>query len=239
MHKCTRLATTAGATVLTFVALGGVAQADPLGDATGGLTDTLGGVVDSVTGGAVHLSSSSKSTSTSASKSTSTSRSRSTSSRSSGGTDPSIGVGVNGPVHANTRVQANSSATNGTQANVSVNAGVRAPGGSGDLLSANLNVGVDTCGFAPEVCGMVPPGAPPGTPPGNGNPPGTPPGGTGPAGSGPSVPGGAAATPNTMKETLPFTGGPFGGLAGIGLAAVLGGSAAVAGSRLRFGRDPK
>jgi len=42
-----------------------------------------------------------------------------------------------------------------------------------------------------------------------------------------------------MRESLPFTGGPLGTLAGIGLAAVLTGSAAVAGSRLRAGRDPK
>src|SRR4051812_17368473 len=92
MHKGRRLATTAGATVLTFVALGGVAQADPLGDATGGLTDTLGGVLDSVTGGAVHLSSGTTSQSSSSSTSSgSTSKTRSTStstSRSSAGSDP-------------------------------------------------------------------------------------------------------------------------------------------------------
>jgi hypothetical protein len=42
-----------------------------------------------------------------------------------------------------------------------------------------------------------------------------------------------------MKESLPFTGGPIGALATIGLAAVLTGSAAVGASRLRFARDPE
>jgi hypothetical protein len=231
MHKGRRIATTAGATVLTFVALGGVAQADPLGDATGGLTDTLGGVLDSVTGGAVHLSSSSDS----AAQSASTSRAGS------GGTDPSIGVGLDGPVHANTRVRVNSSPGNGTQADVSLNAGVRRLSGRGDLISASVNVGLDSCGFAPEACGMVPPGdtpgGPPVSPPNTGTRPPTPPGVTGPAGAGPGGPG--AATTSAMKESLPFTGGPIGALALIGLAAVLTGSAAVGGSRLRFGRDPK
>jgi hypothetical protein len=240
MHKGRRLATTAGATVLTFVALGGVAQADPLGDATGGLTDTLGGVVDSVTGGAVNLSTSSDSsdsTSQSSSKSTSTSRTTATS-ESSGGSDPLLSVGLDGPVRANTQVRANSSASTGTQADVSVNAGVRQLSGRGDLVSASVNVGVDTCGFAPEVCGMVPPpGAPPGAPPGTGAPPAAPPGVTGPSGAGPSAPGAAASVPSSMKESLPFTGGPIGTLAALGLAAVLTGSAAVGGSRLRLRRD--
>jgi hypothetical protein len=249
MRKGRRLATTAGATVLTFVALGGVAQADPLGDATGGLTDTLGGVVDSVTGGAVHLSTAPDSATQSTAKSTPTSRTTSKStSRSSGGSDPALSVGVDGPVHANVQVRANSSPGNGTQANVSVGAGVRQPSGRGDLIGASVNVGVDTCGFAPEACGMVPPpvnppgnppGNPPSTPPGTGAPPAAPPGVTGPSGAGPSAPGAAASVPSSMKESLPFTGGPIGALAAIGLAAVVTGSAAVGASRLRLGRDPQ
>lgn len=249
MHKGRRLATTAGATVLTFVALGGVAQADPLGDVTGGLTDTLGGVVDSVTGGTVRLSTSSDSsnsadsTSRSSSTSTSTSRTKPTSTSESSGGEPLLSVGVNGPVRASTKVRANSSASTGTQADVSVDAGVRAPGASADLLSASVNVGVDTCGFAPEVCGMVPPpdnppDAPPAVPPpGTGAPPAAPPGVTGPSGAGPSAPGAAASIPSTMEESLPITGGPIGTLALAGLAAVLTGSAAVGASRLRPRRD--
>jgi hypothetical protein len=253
MHTGRRLATTAGATVLTFVALGGVANADPLGDVTGGLTDTLGGVVDSVTGGAVRLSPSAESsaaessdsesdresTSRSSSTSTSTSRSTPTSTSRSSGAKPLLSVGLNGPVRAGAKVGAQSSPGNGTQANVSVNAS------AGNLLSASVNVGVDTCGFAPEVCGMVPPPdnppapPPPGTPPGTGTPPAPPPGVTGPSGAGPSAPGATASMPSSMQETLPFTGSPVGTLALIGLAAVLMGSAAVGGSRLRLRRDPE
>ena len=246
MHRGRRLATTAGATVLTFVALGGVAQADPLGDTSGGLVDTLGGVVDTVTGGTVRLSTSSDSSdSTSQSSSTSATASRTTStSGSGGGSDPALSVAVDGPVHAGTEVRANSSPGNGTQANVSVNAGVRQPSGRGDLVSASVNVGVDSCGFAPEVCGMVPPPAnPPGTPPvpppGTGTPPAAPPGVTGPSGAGPGASGAAASISSSMKENLPFTGGPIGSLAAIGLAAVLTGSAAVGASRLRIRRDPE
>jgi hypothetical protein len=239
MHKCTRLATTAGATVLTFVALSGAAQADPLGDATDGLTDALGGVVDTVTGGAVRLSGSSPATSPSSTAHTSGSTNKSTDKSTSTprGGDPLIGVRLDGPVHANTRVRANSSPGNGTQASVSVDAGVRQPLGHGDLLRASVNVGVDTCGFAPEVCGMVPPVVPPVTPPGTGRPPATPPGVTGPSGAGPGAPSTAAAVPSSMQEGLPLTGGPIGLLAGLGLAAVLTGSAAVAGSRLRVRRE--
>jgi hypothetical protein len=246
MHKRTRLATTAGATVLTFVALGGVAQADPLGDATDGLTDTLGGVVNTVTGGVVHLStstSSSGSGSTSSSTSTRTSKPSSGSSSTSSGGDPSVSVGLDGPVHANTRIRANSSPGNGTQAGVSVNAGVRRPAGRGDLLRASLNVGVDTCGFAPEECGQT--GAPPPVvPPGTGQPPAMPPGvggppGAGPAGTGATIPGVAAPAPSTMKESLPFTGGPLGALTGVGVAAVLTGAAAVGASRIRVRRAPR
>ncbi|HEX6469983.1 MAG TPA: hypothetical protein VF069_12875 [Streptosporangiaceae bacterium] len=245
MQKRARLATTAGATVLTFVALGGVAQADPLGDATDGLTDTLGGVVNTVTGGVVNLStptSTSGSSSTSTSKSKTASRSSSASKAGSSGGDPSLNIGLNGPVHANTRVKANSSPGNGTQASVSVNAGVRGLNGRGDLLRASLNVGVDTCGFAPEECGQT--GAPPPVvPPGSGPPPSTPPGvtgppGAGPAGTGATIPGVAAPAPSTMKESLPFTGGPLGALTGIGVAAVLTGAAAVGASRVRVRRDP-
>jgi hypothetical protein len=230
-----RLATTAGATVLTFVALGGMAQADPVGDTTDGLTDTLGGVTDSVTdgvtdtvtGGAVRLPSPLTS-----------------SSRPGDGGAPLIAVRLRGPVHVNTKVKLGSSPGNGTQADVSLDAGVRLPSGRGDLLRASVGVGVDTCGFAPEECGLTgapPPVAPPAAPPGSGAPPATPPGVGGPTGAGPSAPGAAASTSSMMKmkRTLPFTGGPLGALTTAGLAAVVTGSAAVAGSRFRFSRDPR
>jgi hypothetical protein len=217
MHKSARFATTAGATVLTFAAMSGMAQADPVGDLTGGLTDTVGGVVNSATGGAVKVSRPEQPKAPSRSSTTSN--------------DPSIGVGVDGPVHANADVSAKSSARTGTQVNASVNAGVRGTGG-GDAIGAGVSAGVDTCGFAPEECGETgPPPSPPSPGPG-GQPPGTPPGGSsmGPAGQGSLTPGAAQASASGM---LPFTGGPLGTLAGIGLAAVLTGSAAVAGSRYR------
>ncbi|HEY7483774.1 MAG TPA: hypothetical protein VH912_04870 [Streptosporangiaceae bacterium] len=229
MHKRARLATTAGATVLTFAAMGGMAQADPVGDLTGGLTDTVGGVVDTATGGAVHLSSGAANKGAAA-------KSRTKSSAKSSGTDPSLGLRLGGPVHANANVRANSSARTGTQVDASVNAGVRSARGTGDAISAGISAGVDTCGFAPEECGAAapPPGTPPGAPPGT-PPTGTSPGATGPSGVGPVAPG--AEGVSSIRQSLPFTGGPLGALTGIGLAAVLTGSAAVAGSRIRARRD--
>ncbi|HEU5158306.1 MAG TPA: hypothetical protein VFU43_15020 [Streptosporangiaceae bacterium] len=146
-----------------------------------------------------------------------------------------MSIGLDGPVRAKTEVSARSSRGNGTQANVSVDAN------AANLLSASVNVGVDTCGFAPEVCGMVPPpvappGVPPVQPPGNGGSPAGPPGVTGPSTAGPGATGAAATA---MEENLPVTGGPLGALAGIGLAAVLGGAVAVGGSRIRFRRAPE
>jgi hypothetical protein len=220
MHKSARFATTAGATVLTFAAMSGVAQADPVGDLTGGLTDTVGGVVNSATGGAVKVSR--------------PEQPKAPSRNSTRSSEPTVGVGVDGPVHANAAVSANSSPETGTQVNASVNAGVRGAGG-GDAISAGISAGVDTCGFAPEECGDT--GTPPSPPsPGPGSPPpGTPPGDSmGPAGQGSLTPGAAQASAGGI---LPITGGPLGTLAGIGLAAVLTGSAVVAGSRYRAGRS--
>jgi hypothetical protein len=226
MHKSARLATTAGATVLTFVAMSGVAQADPVGDLTGGLTDTVGGVVNSVTGGTVRVSSPSRP------EAESDGGGSDSGSGGSGGGSPA--VSVDGPVHADVGLQARSSPNNGTQVNADVNAGVRSASGQGDAISAGVSVGVDTCGLAPAECDEAPPDTPPS--PGPGAPsPGTPPGATGPMGGGPGLAPGA--TEATLRETLPITGGPLGALTGIGLLAVLTGSAAVAGSRIRARRD--
>jgi hypothetical protein len=82
-----------------------------------------------------------------------------------------------------------------------------------------------------------PPDAPPVAPPGTGAPPVAPPGVGGPSGAGPSVPGASASISSSMQESLPITGGPIGTLALIGLGAVVAGSAAVGGSRLRLRRD--
>lgn len=227
MHKCARLATTAGMTVLTFGTMSGIAQADPLGDLTGGLTDTVGGVVDSATGGALRLSSQPRRTTQSSDDSKSDDN------------KPAAGVGTNGPVRANARVEANSSPDTGTQVNADVNAGVGGLSGDGDLLNVSLSVGLDTCGFAPEECGGTePPEQPeqpgPGTPP----PPDQPGPGPGPSGNGSLAPGATEASMReTLRGTLPVTGGPLGALAGLGLATVLTGSAAVAASRYRAGRS--
>jgi hypothetical protein len=220
VHKRVRFATTAGATVLTFAAMSGSANADPVGDLSGGLTDTVGNLTNTVTGGAVRTSRPS-----SPSKSTSSRSTR----QSGGGSDPSVGVGVDGPVHVAADLGAQSSAQGGTQAHAAVTTGLSTAPGAGDIAGASAQADLDTCGFLPEDCGQ---GAPPPTNPGPGPsaPPATPPV-SGPQGAGPLGP--SASSASIVKRTLPITGGPLGTLAGLGLAGVLTGAGAVAGSRFR------
>lgn len=201
MRTRTRLATTAGVTVLGFTAMSGMAQADTgglgLSGLTSPLTKTVGGVVNQVVP---------------ASKTTSH---RST---------PTLNL----PIHVHLKVPSTTTSTRsrwtrpeaassrGSLATANVDANVNA-------RQVNANVGL--CASLAEQCGAQqnPPSPPPGQPP---QPPGRPP--QPPSGNAPTANGSFTAVHN---GSLPFTGGPIGSLAFLGALSVLAGAAGVGASR--------
>jgi hypothetical protein len=218
MRKRTRLATTAGVTVLGFTAMSGMAQAEtggpnlsldlpgPLGKTVDGVTKTVDGVVKQTTSGT-------RSSAKPALRVDLPVRVRLGAPQRSGGGDnpghsaPELRAGLKTSVKASTD-------------------GVRA------------NVSLHLCAHPPQQCGPVP--APPSPiPPGPPTPPPAPPVGN-PTPPEAAPPGAAAPATNALTVvggSLPFTGGPIGALALLGATAVLTGAAGVAGSRFRFGRD--
>jgi hypothetical protein len=210
MRTRTRLATTAGVTVLGFTAMGGMAQADTGGlghatDLTGPLEKTVGGVVKKTP---VHRT------------------------LGSSGSD----LHVNLPVRVRLRVPPASD--NGSAPSVGLKTSLKA---SLNPPAARVKVSLGLCDGPPQDCGSrpappipVPPGPPvpppvPPTPPAP-NPPAPP---APPAGNVPA----SAGSLTVIGNALPFTGGPIGVLAFVGVAALLTGAAGVAGSRLRVRRD--
>jgi hypothetical protein len=217
MRKRTRLATTAGVTVLGFTAMSGMAQADTgrpnlspdlpgtLGRTVDGVTKTVGGVVEKTTSGT-----------------------RSSS---------QPGLRVDLPVHVRLGAPRRSGGGSKDRSAPEVKAGVKASvRASADGVKASVRLHL--CAHPPQQCGPVPappnpippgpPTPPPAPPVGNPTPPeATPPGATAPA----------AGSLTVAGDSLPFTGGPIGVLALLGATAVLTGAAGIAGSRFRFGRD--
>jgi hypothetical protein len=210
MRKRTRLATTAGVTVLGFTAMSGMAQAGAetrgtsLTDLTGPLAGTgpLGKTVDRVVDRT---------------------------------TKPALRLNL--PVRV--RLGAPRGSTPARHEPPEVRAGVKASvRASTDPLAVRARVSLHLCAHPPQQCGPVP--APPNPiPPGPPTPPPVPPVGapTPPAAAPPGVSTPSANALTVIGDALPFTGGPVGALALVGAAAVLTGAASVAGSRFRFGRD--
>jgi hypothetical protein len=207
MRTRTRLATTAGVTILGFTAMGGMAQADTGGlrlptDLTGTLGKTVGGVVQN------------------------------TPVRDTLGSSGS-GLHVNLPVRV--RLAAPPASGNGSAPSVGLKTSLKAslnPPAARVKVSLGLCDGPQDCGSRPVPPIPVPPGPPvpppvPPTPPIPSAPP-APPADTVPA---------SAGSLTVIGNALPFTGGPIGVLAVVGVAALLTGAAGVAGSRLRVRRD--
>ncbi len=156
MRTRTRLAATAGATVVGFTAMSGIAQADTRGPGlVGGLTDTLGKTVSGLTGQPATEH----------------------------GTSNRSGLHVNLPVHVQLPLPSSRRAP--SHPVVDVKAPVRASVGQrGVRLSAGLCVSVPAQCPSPQPPPSVPP--PPSAPPGQkppSQPPGPPPGNA-PASSG-------------------------------------------------------
>ncbi|GAA4498595.1 hypothetical protein GCM10023191_044090 [Actinoallomurus oryzae] len=218
MRKRTRLATTAGVTVLGFTAMSGMAQADTGGptlslDLPGTLGKTVDGVTKTVDGVVKQTTSGTRSSSKPA-------------------------LRVNLPVHV--RLGAPQRSGGGKSPGRSapeVKAGVKASvKASTDGVKANVSLHL--CAHPPQQCGPVP--APPNPiPPGPPTPPPAPPVGnpTPPQAAPPGAAEAAASSLTVAGDSLPFTGSPIGVLALLGATAVLTGAAGIAGSRFRFGRD--
>jgi hypothetical protein len=225
MRKRTRLATTAGVTVLGFTAvsgmtgLGGTAHAETGGlglplDLTSPLAKTgpVGKTVDKVV------------------------KQTTSGTRGSGGS----GLRVNLPVNLSLGAP-RSAGRSAPVVKTGVKASVKA---STNPLAVQARVNVHLCAHPPQECGPIPsppspiPPTPPiPIPPGPPTPPPAPPVGNP---SVPALPGAAAPAASSLTvigDSLPFTGGPIGALALLGATAVLTGAAGVAGSRLRSGRD--
>jgi hypothetical protein len=143
------------------------------------------------------------------------------------------GVHVKVPVHARVSTPAPRPARRALKADAE--AGVHV---SLKPLSVHAVVQARLCAGPPLECArrpappspIPPPPAPPTPPPTTPvtNPPASPPAA---AGHGP-----ASATLNVIGTALPFTGGPTGALAFLGVLAVVTGAAGVAGSRVRYRR---
>jgi hypothetical protein len=210
MRKRTRLATTAGVTVLGFTAMSGMAQAETGGlglpvDLTGPLAKTgpLGKTVDGVV-----------------KQTTSTKR--------------SSGLHLNLPVHVNLGAPSRSG-----HSAPAVHAGVKASVGTSPL-SARVSVRLcaqppQQCRRVPSPPSPVPPSPPSPIPPAPPTPPPAPPVGNLP----PNPPAAAEPSSGSVSViggSLPFTGGPIGALTLLGATAVLAGAGGVAASRRKPGR---
>jgi hypothetical protein len=213
MRKRARLAATAGVTVLGFTVLGGMggtAHADSGGGL--GLNVDLSGTLgkDGPLGKTVDgvLKN----------------------------TLGSPGVHVKAPVHARVRTPAPRPARHSSpavKADVRVGADI-----SLNPLSVHAAVQARLCAGPPLECARRPaPPSPVPPPPAPPNPPPAPPGKNLPVSPVVADHGPASATLNVIGNALPFTGGPVGALAFLGVLAVVTGAAGVAGSRLRFGRS--
>ncbi|MCO6011279.1 hypothetical protein NE236_40650 [Actinoallomurus purpureus] len=225
MRTRTRLATTAGLTILGGTALSGVAHAETgglgLGDLTTPVSKTVSGVVKTT-----------DRTSRTVRKATSGTSRRSTGS----------GLHVNLPVGVSLSARRAS-------ASAGVNASV---GGTHIEASLGLCAGCSAPRPAPGSPPAPAPGNPPGQPnPPGAQPPGAQPPGAQPPGSPPpvvqppvaqppvarpplSAPAGRgelATVGGTGRPALPYTGGPLGALAFLGAIAVVTGAAAVIGAR--------
>jgi hypothetical protein len=225
MRKRTRLATTAGVTVLGFTAVSGMtglsatAHADTVGlglpvDLTGPLAKTgpVGKTVDTVV------------------------KQTTSGSHGSGGS----GLRVNLPVN----LRLGGSRSSGRSAPV-VKTGVKTSvKASTNPLAVRARVNVHLCAHPPQECGPipsppspVPPTPPIPIPPGPPTPPPAPPVGNPSTPLPPGAAEPAASSLTVIGDSLPFTGGPIGALTLLGATAVLTGAAGVAGSRRKAGRD--
>lgn len=218
MRTRTRLAATAGVTVVGFTAMSGMsgaAQADT-GGLVGSLTDTLNKTVGGLAGKPAQKAE--PAGAADAAKAAPARR---------------PGLHVNVPVRVRVPLSAPSRKSGG-QPEVDARASVRAA-----VEPASVRASVNICVSAPEECG-APPGPipqPPPAPPAPPAPP-SPPGSSRPAPGLPVPP--AANQPASFgslavaRNALPHTGGPVGTLAVLGAATVLAGAAGVAGSHVRF-----
>jgi hypothetical protein len=217
MRKRTRLATTAGVTVLGFAAMSGMAQADTGGlglpvDLTGSLAKT--GPVGTAVDGVVKQT-------TGAVKTTSATR--------------SSGVRLNLPAH----VALGAPGKSGGSA-PAVHAGVKASVGTSPL-SARVGVRVcarplQQCRRVPSPPSPIPPSPPSPIPPAPPTPPPVPPVGN-PLPPQPPGVAPAAGSVTVIGDSLPFTGGPIGALTLLGATAVVAGAGGVAASRRKPNRS--
>jgi len=206
MRKRTRLATTAGVTVLGFTAMSGMAQADTGGlglpvDLTGPLAKTgpLGKTVD----GVVKQTTSSK---------------------------RSSGLRLNLPVQVRLGAPRRSG-----HAAPAVHAGVKASVGTSPL-SARVSVRLcaqppQQCRRVPSPPTPIPPSPPNPIPPAPPTPPPVPPVGNPLPPNPPAAAVPASGSVTVIGGSLPFTGGPIGALTLLGATAVLAGVGGVAASR--------
>jgi hypothetical protein len=211
MRTRTRLAATAGLTILSGTALSGIAHAD-----TGalGLTRGLTGPVSRTVDGVVNK------TTTQASRTV----------------QKTTGVGL----HVRVRLAGPPAAGEGrAHGGAAVGAGVRASlGGVHVRASLGLCAGCQAPNPAPQPPPTTP--APP-SPPTSPSPPGSqPPGSAPPVGRPPVAAPPASGLPGGKGELmsiraalppLPYTGGPIGAMAFLGAVAVVAGAAAVVGAR--------
>jgi hypothetical protein len=215
MRRRVRLATTAGVTVLSFTAMSGMAEADTGGglglpDLTSPLAATTGTVGKTVDGVVKQTTGSS------------------------GGS----GLRLSLPAGVSLGAPRSSAAGNTAPAvKAHVKAGLKA---SVAPVGVRARVNLRLCAGSATRCGErvpsppipippAPPTPPPPTPIGS-QPPSAPPG----TGSGTSAQ--SAGSLTISGDSLPFTGGPVGTLALLGVAAVVTGAAGVAASRLRTNR---
>lgn len=208
MRKRVRLATTAGLTVLGFTAMSGVAQADTGGGL--GLTDLTGSLARTGPVGETVDGVVKQAT----------------------GSSGQPGLHLSVPL--NLRLGApRSSAPSGHSAPV-VKAHVKAGvGASVAPVGLNARVNARLCAGSPTQCGEHVPSPPIPIPPAPPTPPPpTPIGNQPPAGTSAQ----SASSLTVGGNSLPFTGGPIGALALLGVAAVATGAAGVAASRLRTNR---
>ncbi|MFL6055975.1 MAG: hypothetical protein ACJ72W_24175 [Actinoallomurus sp.] len=205
MRTHTRLAATAGLTILGGTALSGIAHADTsaLG-LTGGLTGPVSRTVDGLV----------NKTTTQASRTV----------------QKTTGVGL----RVRVRLPGPSAAGNGrTHGRAAIGAGLRASlGGVGVKASLGLCAGCQAPNPTPQPPPAPPnPPNPPGSqPPGSAPPVGRPPVAAPPASG---LPGGMSElmTIRSALPSLPYTGGPIGAMAFLGAMAVVAGAAAVVGAR--------
>lgn len=210
MRKRTKLATTAGVTMLGFTAmsgLGGIAQADTGGlglDLTGTLAKT-GPIGKTVDGVVQH-------------------------------TTRSTGLRLNLPVHVDLGAP-RSAGHSAPSVHAGVKASVGTSPVSARVGVHLCAQPPQQCHPVPSPPSPVPPTPPSPIPPAPPTPPPATPPVDNPLPKQPVAVAPAAGSLNVIGSSLPFTGGPIGVLALLGATAVLTGAAGVAGSRWRAARE--